>query len=224
MKLRFVLSVLLVGLACVSTTAQKAAPIPAAFDGVFQSIGDDARTPGGLRNSGSPEELVLLPQAVEQQKTLEPQDDPARMCQPVGPFRMMARQGIKIELVPVPATQSITMLFEDISRGYIRTIPLDRTPSGEQEPVWQGFSAGRWDGPMLIVETTGFNDRTWLNSKGARHSDELRVIERIRPVEGGAYLEYRVTAEDPGVLARPYTYVRYFQRVRAEIGEYICEV
>ena len=218
------MSALFVGLACVSTTAQKAAPIPTAFEGVFQSIADDAKTPGGLRNSGSPEDLVLLPEALEQQKGLEPQEDPARLCQPVGPFRMMARAGIKIELVPVATTQSITMLFEDISRGYIRTIPLNRTPSGEQEPVWQGYSAGRWDGPTLVVETAGFNDRTWLNSKGARHSDDLRVIERIRPVEGGQYLEYRVTAEDSGVLARPYTYVRYFQRLRSEIGEHICEV
>jgi hypothetical protein len=205
-------------------SAQKAVSIPALFDGVFQSIPDDARTPGGLRNSGAPEDLVLLPQALEQQKALESQEDPARMCQPVGPFRMMARAGIKIELVPAAATQTIVMLFEDISRGYIRSIPLNPAEPGEQEPTWQGYSTGRLDGSTLVVETSGFNDRTWLNSKGARHSDDLRVIERIRPLEGGQYLEYRVTAEDPAVLARPYTYVRYFQRLRGEIGEYVCEV
>jgi hypothetical protein len=205
-------------------SAQKAVTIPPAFEGVFQSIPDEARTHGGLRNSGTPEDLVLLPQALEQQKSQEPEEDPVRMCQPVGPFRMMARQGIKIELVPVTAQQTIVMLFEDVARGYIRSIPLQRVPQGEQEPAWQGYSSGRWDASTLVVETTGFNDRTWLNSKGARHSDDLRVIERIRPIEGGQYLEFKVTAEDPAVLARPFTYVRYFQRIRGEIGEYVCQV
>lgn len=222
---RRALGVLLI-VTSVSTAAQESrfATIPPAFDGVFQSISDDARAPGGLRNMGSPEDLVLLPKAAEEQKALAAQEDPERRCEPIGPFRMMSRDGITIELVPVPATASIVMLFEDISRGYVRTIRLNRAQPNPREPAWQGYSSARWEGSTLVVETTGFNDRTWLNSKGARHSRQLRLIERIRPIDAGRYLEYQVTAEDPAVLARPHTYVRYFQKTSKEIGESICEV
>ena len=136
---------------------------------------------------------------------------------------MMAREETRIELVPAPATHAIVMLFEDIARGYFRTIALNATEPTGEEPTWQGYSAGRWEGSTLVVTTSGFNDRTWLNGKGARHSEQLQITEQIRPLEGGRYLEFVVTADDPRVLAKPHTYVRYFQRMRDEIKEHVCE-
>jgi hypothetical protein len=202
-----------------STTA-----IPAAFDGVFESVSNETRVAGGLRNTGSPEDLILHPDAVHQQKALGEQEDPERRCEPVGPFRMMAREGLRLELVPVPASNTIVMLFEDVARGLFRTIPLKPTQAAGEEPAWQGSSAGRWEGSTLVVTTTGFNDRTWLNSKGARHSEALQLTERVRPLESGRYLEWTVTAVDPKVLAKPHSYLRYFQRVATEIKESICAV
>ena len=201
-----------------STTA-----IPAAFDGVFESVSNETRVAGGLRNTGSPEDLILHPDAVHQQKALGEQEDPERRCEPVGPFRMMAREGLRIELVPAPASESIVMLFEDVAHGLFRTILLKQPQGTGEEQTWQGYSAGRWEGSTLVVTTTGFNDRTWLNRKGARHSEALQLRERIRPIEGGRYLEWTVTAVDPKVLARPHSYVRYFERVVDEIRESICE-
>jgi len=201
-----------------STTA-----IPSAFDGVFESVSNETRVADGLRNIGSPEDLVLRPDAVHQQKAPAEQEDPERRCEPVGPFRMMAREGIRLELVPVPTSNTVVMLFEDVARGLFRTIPLRLTQATAEEPTWQGYSAGRWEGSTLVVTTRGFNDRIWLNGKGARHSDALQLTERIRPLEGGRFLEWTVTAADPKVLATPYSYVRYFQRVADEIRESICE-
>jgi hypothetical protein len=74
-----------------------------------------------------------------------------------------------------------------------------------------------------MVDTTGFNDETWLNDAGARHGDALHLVENIRPILSGKYLEYKVTAEDPKALAKPYTYTRYYEKLRAEIKEDICE-
>jgi hypothetical protein len=198
--------------------------IPAAFDGVFESVSNETRVAGGLRNIGSPEDLVLRPDAVHQHKALAEHEDPERRCEPVGPFRMMAREGVRLELVPVPTSNTIVMLFEDIARGLHRTISFKLTQATGDEPTWQGYSAGRWEGSTLVVTTTGFNDRTWLNSKGARHSEALQLTERIRPLEGGRYLEWTMTAVDPKVLVKPHSYVRYFQRVADEIKESICEV
>jgi hypothetical protein len=221
---RLLLSALLFAVVWTSMKAQEspAVVIPAAFEGVFQSIPNDARTPGGLRNEGSPEELVLHAPITARAIAAEGSQDPEERCEPLGPFRMMAREGIRMELVPVPAVGTIVMLFEDIARGYFRTIYLNGAAGGDREPAWQGWSAGRFAASNLVVETTGFNEKTWLDGNGTQPSADLRLVEQIRPVENGQYLEYRITAVDPKVLAKPHTYIRYFQRTRSEIGEHIC--
>jgi hypothetical protein len=75
----------------------------------------------------------------------------------------------------------------------------------------------------LVVDTTGFNDQTWLNEEGAQHSDALHLVERIRPVLGGQYLEYKVVAEDPKTLAKPYSYTRYYKKLETEVTDDPCQ-
>ena len=136
---------------------------------------------------------------------------------------MMARNGAKIELAPALTPGMFVMLFDDDSRGLMRTIFLSRGHAEKPAPTWLGDSIGRWDGTTLVVDTTGFNDRTWLNDAGAQHSDALHLVERIRPILNGRYLEYKMTAEDPKALAKPYTYTRYYEKVKTEIREDVCE-
>ena len=145
------------------------------------------------------------------------------MCQPIGPFRMMAREGTKIELLPALAHGMLVMIFEDLSHGLMRTIYLNRSHLARQTPNWFGDSAGHWQGNTLVVDTVGFNDRTWLNGRGAQHSDALHLVEQVRPILNGRYLEYKMTAEDPKVLAKPYTYIRYYEELKSEIKEDVCE-
>lgn len=207
-----------VALAVSFATAQTTPPDLA---GVYQVIERSVTLPGGLKNAGSLAELPLLPAAAAQMKSVDLKQDPAKMCVPVGPFRMMAREENKIELVPVKG--KIVMLFEDLSRGVMRTIYLNRGHKEKRELTWMGDSVGRWDGATLVVDTVGFNDRTWLNDAGAQHSDALHLVERIRPVLDGKYLEYKVTAEDPKTLAKPYTYTRYYEKLKTEIQDDVCE-
>jgi len=191
------------------------------LQGVYQSIPDSTTLPGGLKNAGSPAAIELLPEAARQAKSIDLREDPSKMCQPVGPFRMMAAKQTKIELVPV--SSMIVMLFEDLSHGMMRTIYLKRGHKPKTEPTWLGDSVGRWEGNTLIVDTIGFNDQTWLNDGGAQHSEALHLVERIRPVLAGQYLEYKVTAEDPKTLAKPYSYTRYYKKLDSEIMDDPCE-
>ncbi len=207
-----------VALAASFATAQTTPPDLA---GVYQVIERSVTLPGGLKNAGSPAELPLLPAAAAQMKSVDLKQDPSKMCVPVGPFRMMAREENKIELVQVKG--KIVMLFEDLSRGVMRTIYLNRGHPEKRDLTWMGDSVGRWDGATLVVDTVGFNDRTWLNDAGAQHSDVLHLLERIRPVLDGKYLEYKVTAEDPKTLAKPYTYTRYYEKLKTEIQDDVCE-
>jgi hypothetical protein len=200
---------------CASALAQQD------LQGVYEAIPDKVTLPGGRKNAGSPAAIQLLPEAAEQARAIDSKKDPWKMCQPVGPFRMMATEQIKIELVPVSA--KIVMLFEDLSHGMMRTIYLQRGHPAKLEPTWLGDSVGRWESDTLVVDTTGFNDKTWLNEEGAQHSDALHLMERIRPVLGGQYLEYKITAEDPKTLAKPYSYTRYYKKVDSEVTDDPCQ-
>jgi len=186
------------------------------LQGVYQSIPDKAVLAGGLRNSGSPGGIQLLPTAPHAAQS----KDPWKMCQPVGPFRMMAAAGTKIELAPV--STMIVMLFEDLSHGMMRTIYLKRGHPQKLEATWLGDSVGHWEGETLVVDTAGFNGETWFSDTGAEHSDALHLVERIRPVLKGEYLEYKMTAEDPRALAKPATYTRYYKKLDTEVTDDVC--
>jgi len=78
------------------------------------------------------------------------------------------------------------VLFEDTAHGHLRTLHLNRPPpSNPGEGTWLGDSPAHWEGDTLVVDTVGFNDRTWLNDQGAQHSDALHLVERIRPILSG---------------------------------------
>ncbi len=152
---------------------------------------------GGLKNSGSPNEVHFATQASRpESKTINLKDDPLRMCQPIGEFRMMARDQTKIEFAP--AKGLLVMLFEDVALGVMRIIYMNRGhidhPEGGSDPTaekgtWFGDSVGHWEGETLLIDTVGFNTRTWLNDAGAQHSDALHLTEHIRPILGGQYLK-----------------------------------
>jgi hypothetical protein len=189
--------------------------------GVYQSIPDRTTLPGGLKNTGSPAAISLLPEAAQQARSIDLKKDPWKMCQPVGPFRMMAKENTKIELVQVSGM--IVLLFEDLSHGMSRTIYLKRGHPAKLELTWFGDSVGKWEGETLLVDTAAFNDQTWLNEEGAQHSDALHLVERIRPVLGGQYLEHKMTADDPKTLAKPYSYTRYYKKLDTEVLDDPCQ-
>ena len=211
--------------ASAATAASAAPPSDARLQrlgGVYQSVPAGTSIPGGLRPSGEPAAIALLPPAAATAKSRDLAWDPARHCMVIGPFRMMARDDTKFELIAT--ANRVTMLFENVALGNKREVYLGRAQHPDKlEPSFLGDSIGRWEGDTLVVQTTGFNEFTWLNDAGAPHSEALRLTERIRLVEGGNYLEYRVTAEDPKALASPYSYTRYFQRTTTELQEDFCE-
>ena len=70
--------------------------------------------------------------------------------------------------------------------------------------TWMGESNGKWDGDTLVITTTGFNDRTWLDRAGNYHSPAMKVTERFKLTDKN-HIEYKATIEDPNVFTRPWT-------------------
>ena len=108
------------------------------------------------------------------------------------PFKILHSRGVIVMLYEVETT--FRQIFLD---G--RTLPVD--PS----PAWQGYSVGHWDGDTLVVETSGFNDRGWLDARGTGHSTEMRVEERFHRRDYG-HLELAITITDPQTFTRPISF------------------
>jgi hypothetical protein len=68
---------------------------------------------------------------------------------------------------------------------------------------WMGWSNGHWEGETLVVDTQGFNDRSWFDRVGNYHSDALHVIERFTPIDAD-HLQYEANITDPEVFTRPW--------------------
>jgi len=145
-------------------------------------------------------------------------DDPEITgCKPGGP-RHITRGGLS-KIIQTP--NLIVILFEDLS---YRQIFLDgRQMPADPNPTWMGYSIGRWDGDALIVETAGFNDRTWLDFAGHPHSEALKMTERFRRRDFG-HLELQVTLSDPAVYAKPISVTAGGTfAADTDLIEYVCE-
>jgi hypothetical protein len=105
-----------------------------------------------------------------------------------------------------------------------RFVPLDGRPlPPEPDPSWMGTSVGRWDGDTLVIEATGFNDKTEVH--GFMHTEALRVVERFTKQPDGN-LRYEVTVEDPNVWEKPWVIPPRTFPFRPEmefVSEFVCE-
>jgi len=71
----------------------------------------------------------------------------------------------------------------------------DRALPTDPQPTWLGYSTGKCERDTLVVESSGFNDRTWLDNGGHPHTGSLRVTERFRRLDVG-HLDIEITFDD----------------------------
>ncbi len=93
----------------------------------------------------------------------------------------------------------------------LRRIWLNRDHPKNVIHTFLGDSVGHWEGDTLVVDTTGLNDRTFIDDEGSSHSTQEHVIERYRKIDNGSTLELVMTVEDPITLEHPYSYRRVFR-------------
>jgi hypothetical protein len=145
--------------------------------------------------------------------------DPAYSCHPPGLPRIYTYGVSPLEIVQTP--QRIFLFFE--SAHMWREIWMDgRDMPKDSDPLWMGYSIGRWDGGELVVDTANFNDKTWVDGHGHPHSDALKVTERFHRVDRG-HLQIFVTIDDTKSYTAPWTTKRdYTLKPNWEIGENYC--
>jgi hypothetical protein len=145
-------------------------------------------------------------------------DDPMARCLMVGIPRIT---GMPMPFQITQTKDQILFLYEAFHS--FRIIPTDgRAHPDDITPSFMGDSVARWDGDTLVVDVTGFNDKTWLNGVGTFHTENLRVTERFTRVDFDTIL-YRVTMEDPEVLTKPWNQQATIRlRPEERIREYEC--
>lgn len=142
---------------------------------------------------------------------------PYFQCLPSGPET--ERFGGWKRILHTPTTLAI--LNDDLTYRVIHTD--GRELESDPAPSWMGYSAGRWDGDTLVVDSNGFNDKTWVSRYGVSHTAGLRVTERYRRLDFG-HLQVEVTFTDPDAFPKPWGFTLNMElEADTEMLESVCE-
>jgi hypothetical protein len=144
---------------------------------------------------------------------------PSERCLPHGiPDAMLPATPFKIAHTP-----GLTLILYEQESRYRQVFTDGRTHPVDPNPTWLGYSIGRWNGDTFIVETSGFNDRTWLDDSGHPHTDALRTTERFRRRDFG-HMTMEITIDDAKAYTRPWSITIPFELLPdTELIENICE-
>jgi hypothetical protein len=156
------------------------------------------------------------PRAVSLNET----NDPLMQCAPPGVPRVYLIRGEPMEIANIPGR--VLMMFE--YDHFIRNIFTDgREHPKDLSASWMGDAIGKWEGNTLVVDTIGFNDKTWLDGDGLPHSEDLHLVERIRRVDHST-LTIDTTIEDPKAFTKSWTaHALYELKPTWNLGEVVCE-
>ncbi len=84
-------------------------------------------------------------------------------------------------------------------------------------------AVGKWEGDTLVVDTTGFNGKTWLDQAGHPTTEALHVTERFRRRDFG-HLEIQTIIDDPKAYTKPWTAHEEMNLLTdTELMEFVCE-
>ena len=130
------------------------------------------------------------------------------------------------DFVPYPFkilehADQITILYEAV-HSFRQIFTDGRGLPKDPNPQWFGYSVGRWDGDVFVVESAGFNDNVWLDNAGRPAGEALRVTERFIRRSFGR-MEIEVLIDDPKTYTRPWTVTeRLTLMPDTEMLEYMC--
>lgn len=168
-----------------------------------------------------PAESLMTPAGLERQRLGAATRDSADLCTSVPGFPLAGLLSEPIKIVQAPRTTMVLYEVENLHRQIFtdgRTLPKE-----VNLPAFLGYSAGRWEGDVLVVETAGFNGKTPLDLMGHPRSEGMRITERFRRRDFG-HLDVQMTFDDPTFYTKPFTVsIPHDLLPDADIFEMFCE-
>ena len=180
----------------------------------------DIESEGGLK----PGELPLLPWAKELRDRRKEEDEPYIACLPMGVPRVNPYPWKFGMSYTSKGLTHIYILHETGDAGAHRVVYMDgRKHPDDLLPSWWGHSIGRWEGDTLVIDTIGYNEKFWFDSRGTPHTEKLHTIERWTRINYGTLIN-EFTLDDPGAFSRPVQLKFTAKLVRPDIDlmEFIC--
>ena len=157
----------------------------------FGNIG--AGLPGGLPYQQSAKDKMAAKGAA---------DDPYTRCHTPGGPRMLLLPTMKKFVL----TPELLILLNEYNTSF-RQIFLDGRPlPDDPNPTWNGYSSGRWEGDVLVVQSIGYRDDQWLDAAGSPLTNSAKVTERFHRLSVGR-MEVQISVDDPKVYTKPWTTV-----------------
>jgi hypothetical protein len=148
----------------------------------------------------------------------KPEALPLTYCLPGGvPLSTMLSEVSKIVQTP-------GLILIMLELGGTRQIYTDgRKHVSDNSPSWLGYSVGRWEGDTLVVDTIGFNGKSWLDILGHPQSEQARVVERYRRRDFG-HMDIEFTFNDAQMYTKPWSVTIPFVLLPdTDIIENVCE-
>ncbi len=177
--------------------------VPRLADGKPDLGGDGVWLPRHVADLASKSGVPFQPWAKLrfQENNAKQQSEMDLRCLPPGVPRITL-QARPFEIVQMP--NRILFVYEGGAHVWRQVWMDGRAHPKDPNPNWLGHSVGHWEGDTLVVDSVGFNDRTWLDDARHPHTERLHVIEeytRIDPLT----MKYEVTIDDPGAYAQSWT-------------------
>jgi hypothetical protein len=168
-----------------------------------------------------PEDVPMRPAAAaifSRRFPAGPEVLPSTHCLPLGiPLVTMVSEFSKIVQTP-----GLIVIMLELNNAYRQIFTDGRKLAADPSPSWLGYSAGRWEGDTLVVDTNGLNEKGWLDILGHPQSEAMHITERYRRRDFG-HLDVEITFDDPKMYTKPFTIkVTHLLHPDSNVLEYVC--
>jgi len=122
-------------------------------------------------------------------------------CRPLGALAFVLSPMTR-PMVILQSPKEVLLINESFNE--VRHIYLTGNHRPNLKPSWEGDSIGHYERDTLVIDTVGFNDKTYVDGFKTPHTTQLHTIERFHLVDGGKELQVDVHVEDPGAFTTPW--------------------
>jgi len=136
--------------------------------------------------------------------------DPFSNGKPMGLMRLHTYPEPR-KMIQIPG---LLVILNEPNASFRQIFTDGRPMLTDPNPTWNGYSTGRWEGDVLVVQTNGFRDGTWLDAAGNPLTEAAKITERFHRVNFGQ-LEVKITVDDSKAYTRPWT-IEFNQTIRLD--------
>jgi hypothetical protein len=158
-------------------------------------------------------------------------NDPFIVCDPLGFPRDLLNHAVSSRggMIFQPGQNRMFIMFEQqrVWREVWmdgKALPTNVDAKGAPDSRYYGYSAGHWDGDnTFVIDTTGFDERAWLDENGHPRSKNAHIQERYTRADQ-YNLNLTATLDDPKFYTKPWVFLKanYYWMKDQDFEETLC--